>query len=165
MKKHFYGGQAVIEGVMIRGQKNCVVAVINPEKNIVIKQIKIPSFSKALYKKIPFIRGVIILLEMMVIGYRSLTKSSEIVEENQNLNISTIEKLSLSLNTFASLPTISSTSWNRPLLKRLPIKHFIDPVKTIIPEDLFNRSSSSQYGWVVSELLRYDFDERLIKFL
>ena len=24
MKKHFYGGQAVIEGVMIRGQKNCV---------------------------------------------------------------------------------------------------------------------------------------------
>tara|TARA_Y100000814_G_scaffold19295_1_gene13266 strand:- start:23 stop:907 length:885 start_codon:yes stop_codon:yes gene_type:complete len=93
MKKHFYGGQAVIEGVMIRGQKNCVVAVRNPEKNIVIKQIKIPSFSKALYKKIPFIRGVIILLEMMVIGYRSLTKSSEIVEENQNLNISTIEKL------------------------------------------------------------------------
>ena len=37
MKKHFYGGQAVIEGVMIRGQKNCVVAVRNPEKNIVIK--------------------------------------------------------------------------------------------------------------------------------
>ena len=90
MKKHFYGGQAVIEGVMIRGQKNCVVAVRNPEKNIVIKQIKIPSFSKAIYKKIPFIRGVIILLEMMVIGYRSLTKSSEIVEENQNINISTI---------------------------------------------------------------------------
>ena len=93
MKKHFYGGQAVIEGVMIRGQKNCVVAVRNPEKNIVIKQIKIPSFSKALYKKIPVIRGVIILLELMVIGYRSLTKSSEIVEENQNINISTIEKL------------------------------------------------------------------------
>ena len=55
MKKHFYGGQAVIEGVMIRGQKNCVVAVRNPEKNIVIKQIKIPSFSKALYKKLSLI--------------------------------------------------------------------------------------------------------------
>ena len=48
MKKHFYGGQAVIEGVMISGQKNWVVAVRYHEKKIVIKQIKIPSFSKAI---------------------------------------------------------------------------------------------------------------------
>ena len=32
MKKHFYGGQAVIEGVMIRGITNCVVAVRNKKK-------------------------------------------------------------------------------------------------------------------------------------
>ena len=36
MKKHFYGGQAVIEGVMIRGITNCVVAVRNKKKEIVI---------------------------------------------------------------------------------------------------------------------------------
>ena len=34
MKKHFYGGQAVIEGVMIRGMKNCVVAVRNKNQEI-----------------------------------------------------------------------------------------------------------------------------------
>ena len=34
MKKHFYGGQAVIEGVMIRGITNCVVAVRNKKKRL-----------------------------------------------------------------------------------------------------------------------------------
>ena len=72
--KHFYGGQAVIEGVMIRGKNNCVVAVRNNEDNIILNQIKLPSISKSYLKKIPLIRGFIILVEMMIIGYRSLTK-------------------------------------------------------------------------------------------
>jgi len=93
MKKHFYGGQAVIEGVMIRGLKNCVVAVRNTQNEIIINEIKIPSFSKSIYKKIPFFRGVIILVEMMVIGYRSLTKSSEIVEESEEGELSNLEKV------------------------------------------------------------------------
>ena len=41
MKKHFYGGQAVIEGVMIRGLKNCVVAVRNTQNEIIINEIKV----------------------------------------------------------------------------------------------------------------------------
>ena len=62
MKKHFYGGQAVIEGVMIRGKSNCVVAVRNSQNKIILNQIPIPSFSKPFFKKIPFLRGVIILI-------------------------------------------------------------------------------------------------------
>ena len=91
--KHFYGGQAVIEGVMIRGKNNCVVAVRNNENTIVLNQIKLPSISKSYLKKIPFIRGFIILVEMMIIGYRSLTKSSEIIEEDNLEDISTINKI------------------------------------------------------------------------
>jgi uncharacterized protein YqhQ len=91
--KHFYGGQAVIEGVMIRGKNNCVVAVRNNENSIVLNQIKLPSISKSYLKKIPFIRGFIILIEMMIIGYRSLTKSSEIIEEDDLEDISTINKI------------------------------------------------------------------------
>ena len=52
--KHFYGGQAVIEGVMIRGKNNCVVAVRNNENSIVLNQIKLPSISKSYLKKNPF---------------------------------------------------------------------------------------------------------------
>ena len=91
--KHFYGGQAVIEGVMIRGKNNCVVAVRNNENTIVLNQIKLPSISKSYLKKIPFIRGFIILVEMMIIGYRSLTKSSEIIEEDNLEDISTFNKI------------------------------------------------------------------------
>ena len=92
MKKHFYGGQAVIEGVMIRGITNCVVAVRNKKKEIIINQINLPSFTNSKLKKIPFIRGLFILVEMMIIGFRSLSKSSEVLEENQE-QMSLLEKL------------------------------------------------------------------------
>jgi len=91
--KHFYGGQAVIEGVMIRGLKNCVVAVRNKNKEIIINQIKLPSFTNTYLKKVPFIRGLIILVEMMVIGFRSLSKSSEIIEQTEDNKISKFEIL------------------------------------------------------------------------
>ena len=51
----------------------------------------------------------------MVIGYRSLTKSSEIVEENQNLNISTIEKLFSYLFSSAFLVIVLSFFFLVPL--------------------------------------------------
>ena len=106
--KHFYGGQAVIEGVMIRGKNNCVVAVRNNENNIILNQIKLPSISKSYLKKIPLIRGFIILVEMMIIGYRSLTKSSEIIEEDNPEDISTINKIfSFVFSTFFLLIILS----------------------------------------------------------
>lgn len=92
MKKHFYGGQAVIEGVMIRGMKNCVVAVRNKNQEIIINQIKLPSFTNSYFKKIPFIRGLFILVEMMVIGFRALSKSSEIIDQTEENNLSNLEK-------------------------------------------------------------------------
>ena len=106
--KHFYGGQAVIEGVMIRGKNNCVVAVRNNENNIILNQIKLPSISKSYLKKIPLIRGFIILVEMMIIGYRSLTKSSEFIEEDNPEDISTINKIfSFVFSTFFLLIILS----------------------------------------------------------
>ena len=45
----------------------------------------------------------------------------------------------------------SSISLNKPLLKSEPKKHLIDPVKTIIPSELFTKSSIWQCGAVISE--------------
>ena len=50
-----------------------------------------------------------------------------------------------------SLNSISSTSLNKPLLKSEPNKHLIEPVKIIIPSELFNKSFNSQCGSVISE--------------
>ncbi|MBI4452695.1 DUF1385 domain-containing protein [Candidatus Woesearchaeota archaeon] len=74
-KKLNIGGQAVIEGVMIRGPKKYVVAV-RKGKNIVSKNCGIPSKPGKIWK-FPFIRGFVNLVDMLVIGIKSLMWSAE----------------------------------------------------------------------------------------
>ena len=74
-KKISVGGQAVIEGVMIRGLNNYVVAV-RKNKNIVTKQGKIQK-KKYNFLKWPLIRGFINLAEMLVIGIKALMWSAQ----------------------------------------------------------------------------------------
>ena len=74
-KKVNVGGQAVIEGVMIRGIHNYVVAV-RKDKKIVTKKGQIPH-KKHKFLKWPFVRGSVNLVEMLIIGMKSLMWSAE----------------------------------------------------------------------------------------
>ena len=88
-KKINVGGQAVIEGVMMRGPRRYVVAVRNKNK-IVLKRDKIP-IKKNKFLKLPFVRGFVNLADMMVIGIKSLMWSAEQVEiEEEKVGKSTI---------------------------------------------------------------------------
>ena len=69
------GGQAVIEGVMIRGPSKYVVAV-RKNKKIIAKNGKIQS-KKYTFLKWPFIRGFVNLIDMLIIGIKSLMWSAE----------------------------------------------------------------------------------------
>ena len=69
------GGQAVIEGVMIRGPKKYVVAARKKNK-IAYKKGNIPS-EKNKFLKLPFVRGFINLSDMMVIGIKSIMWSAQ----------------------------------------------------------------------------------------
>ena len=71
------GGQAVIEGVMIKSEENYAVAVRRPDKKISVKAEKIDSFisRQKIFKK-PFIRGVAQLIDMLVLGINTLTYSA-----------------------------------------------------------------------------------------
>jgi uncharacterized protein YqhQ len=86
MKKTNIGGQAVIEGVMMRNQDKYAVAVRKPDNEIVIENKEYISYSKR-YKilGLPFIRGVVNFAESLVIGMKILTFSAEFfeVEEEQ----------------------------------------------------------------------------------
>lgn len=75
LKKINVGGQAVIEGVMIRGLNNYVVAV-RKNKKIIAKNGKIPK-KKYNFLKWPFIRGSVNLFEMLIIGIKSIMWSAE----------------------------------------------------------------------------------------
>lgn len=71
-----YGGQAVIEGVMMRGKKAVAIAMRAPNQEIVIHRETLnPIYSSSL-AKIPFLRGLILLYDALGLGMRALTLSA-----------------------------------------------------------------------------------------
>lgn len=85
------GGQAVIEGVMMKGPENLAIAVRKPDNEITIKKESLKGLSKSSATKIPVIRGVIALIDSMVLGVRCLTYSAEFYEEEAELEKSRFE--------------------------------------------------------------------------
>ncbi|MBI3739935.1 MAG: DUF1385 domain-containing protein [Chloroflexi bacterium] len=71
-----YGGQAVIEGVMMRGRKAFAIAMRAPDGKIVVHQEKLSGIYRSRIAKIPFLRGVILLWDALGIGMRALTVSA-----------------------------------------------------------------------------------------
>ncbi len=71
------GGQAIIEGVMIRNQDVVATAVRNPEGSIITKKDKIKPISKRL-RKVYFARGVVNLIESLTVGIKTLNYSANI---------------------------------------------------------------------------------------
>ena len=73
-----YGGQAVIEGVLMRGKKALAMANRTPEGNIVVHQEVLTGKNIKDIYKIPFLRGLITLWDAMVLGMKFLTISANI---------------------------------------------------------------------------------------
>ncbi len=71
-----YGGQAVIEGVLMRGQKGYAIAMRDPEGKIVLHTEKLANIYRSRITKIPFLRGIIVLWDALGLGMRALTISA-----------------------------------------------------------------------------------------
>lgn len=71
-----YGGQAVIEGVMMRGQKAFAVAMRAPDGSIAVHTEKLAEVYRSWLTKVPFLRGVILLWDALGLGMRALTLSA-----------------------------------------------------------------------------------------
>lgn len=80
MKKTDIGGQAVIEGVMMRGHSSIATAVRKGNDIIVKKDMVKPLTRKYKILSIPFIRGTVALIDSLIIGIRTLTYSAELIE-------------------------------------------------------------------------------------
>ncbi len=80
----YYGGQAVLEGVMIRGPEHMAVAVRHPRGHIVRHAEPLSSIYTGRLRRIPLLRGIIVLAETMQLGMRALTYSSRIAFEEVN---------------------------------------------------------------------------------
>lgn len=71
-----YGGQAVIEGVMMRGQKAFAIAMRAPDGDLVVHKESLAKVYRSPIAKIPFLRGVILLWDALGLGMRALTISA-----------------------------------------------------------------------------------------
>ncbi len=85
-----YGGQAVLEGVMMRGSRAMAVAVRNPEGKIVTH---VEPVNQALYNgpisRIPFLRGLTMLWDALGLGLRSLMFSADVaLDEHEDVSFS-----------------------------------------------------------------------------
>lgn len=75
------GGQALMEGIMMRGPQKLAYAVRNPQGEIVVEE---QTVNKNRWQKIPLIRGVISFIESMITGYQCLMRSAEIALDEKD---------------------------------------------------------------------------------
>src|SRR6478672_7026221 len=77
------GGQAVIEGVLMRSLSGYSIAVRQPNGNVAIKKDKLASITKKYpFLKIPVIRGSVVLIQSLILGIRALNFSAGASTEN-----------------------------------------------------------------------------------
>lgn len=87
-----YGGQAIIEGVMMRGKDDLAIAVRKNDEEISCKMEKITSLtSKYPILAKPFIRGTIALFESLIMGVKALTYSANESTEEEEEELSKLE--------------------------------------------------------------------------
>ena len=96
-----YGGQALVEGVMMLGQKVCAIAARAPDQSILVEMQPLGKVYRSWLVKVPFFRGLLMLGDALILGMRALTFSVNVqVEEDEK-----IEGLPMVLTLIFSLAT------------------------------------------------------------
>jgi uncharacterized protein YqhQ len=118
MPDFFYGGQALIEGVMMRGRTTVAMSVRPPSGEIRTMSEPLPAALSADRKliKIPFLRGMFVLYETLVIGTRMLMRSASIAAEGEDVELgkgtialTMVFSLGFAIGLFFLLPLFLST--------------------------------------------------------
>jgi uncharacterized protein YqhQ len=87
-KRFYYGGQAVIDGVMMRGRKAMVTAVRRPGGGLAIDTQPLSGIYSGRVRRTPLLRGIIVLIEALVLGIKSLLYSANVSLEEEGTEIS-----------------------------------------------------------------------------
>lgn len=77
-RKTSIGGQALMEGIMMRGPRKSAMAVRNPQGSIVVEEFETKGAQRPAICRWPVIRGIFGYIDSMAVGYRCLMRSAEI---------------------------------------------------------------------------------------
>ena len=78
MKKTSIGGQALLEGIMMRGPKKSAMAVRRPDGEMVVEVSELKSANRKGFLKWPVVRGVVGFVDSMTVGYQAMMRSAEL---------------------------------------------------------------------------------------
>lgn len=117
-----YGGQAVIEGVMMRGPVQFAIAVRTPDGQIALKREPVKSITqKYKWLAFPILRGMVALFETMGIGINALMYSANTAAPDEEqltkkeMTLTTIIGMTVAIGIFVALPTLAG-SWLRAVI-------------------------------------------------
>jgi uncharacterized protein YqhQ len=108
--KPYIGGQAVIEGVMMKGPKKVAVAVRKPTGGIAVKVMPYSSATSHFPLGLPFIRGIVFLFEMLALGMKTLLWSADQqMDEKESLSggeltLTVVASLAIAIGLFLVVP-------------------------------------------------------------
>jgi len=113
-----FGGQAVMEGIMMRSKDNVVICVRQPNDEIVTQKQKLSSVTqKYSFLKLPFIRGIVALIETMYTGIKSIYFSAnaafgddeEVELSSKEIAVIVVVALCLSILIFSVAPFFAAS--------------------------------------------------------
>lgn len=145
-----YGGQAVIEGVIMRGKSSVAMAVRSPENEIITFQERLTGIYTSKIAKIPFLRGLIVLWDSLGLGMRYLTMSANVQTgedeklEGPALYLTMAFSLTLGIGLFFLLPAFISG-----LLARYT---YLNPWESNLIEGALRLLLLIGYLWVIGKM-------------
>ena len=133
--RYAYGGQALIEGVLMRGRDAIAVALRHPDGRIVFATERLDSGMHAHpASKWPFVRGLVVLYETLVVGTRWLVRSANVQGEEEEMKLGKgsvivmlVVMLAVAIAVFSLLPLFISSvatsgsdqGWAQPVVEGL----------------------------------------------
>ena len=154
-----YGGQAVLEGVMIRGQNHMAVAVRRPNGAIAIDERPLSTLYTGVVRRIPLLRGVIVLVETLSLGMRALSYSANVNMEDPEADPnSEVESEELGKGAIASMLLLSfgfaiALFFLLPLFASRPLEGmFGNDIVSNIAEGAIRLAVFVAYIWVIGRM-------------
>ena len=88
MARFTYGGQALIEGVLMRGRSAVAVALRHPDGSIVTATERLDSpLHRSRFGRSPFVRGLVVLYDTLVVGFRWLSRSANVAASGGGIEL------------------------------------------------------------------------------
>ena len=147
-----YGGQAVLDGVMIRSRDSAAICVRKPDGTLANKYESVPKISMPIFRNIPFIRGMFVILESLILGFRGLTYSSLVSSGAEDEKI---DLISVVVSVLLGVSFAVGIFFILPMFVTSPLEKYLDSIVIInLVEALIRLLFVLGYIFLISKFLK-----------